>query len=99
MLKKIITWLESHQLSCSIQKQFGINCPGCGFQSALIELLKGNIWESVLIYPALLPIIATVSSFLIQLKFNTKIGALIVKVFFFLSLILVLANFISKLLF
>ena len=92
-----IQWFEKLQLPCTFKKYMGICCPGCGFQSSFIELLRGNILESIKIYPALLPILITILSFFVQLKLNTKFGALIVKSFFYLSLALILINFILNL--
>ena len=53
----IWTWLERHQLPCLVKDTFGIECPGCGFQTAVLLLLKGELWESVKIYPGLIPLI------------------------------------------
>lgn len=44
----------------------------CGFQRALIELLKGNLWESMVIFPALIPLIITLFLGVIFLIFKAK---------------------------
>ena len=97
MWQQFIHWIEQLQFPCTFNKYMGISCPGCGFQSALIELLKGNILESIKVYPALLPILITITSFFIQLKMNTKFGATIVKISFYVSLSLILINYLYKL--
>jgi hypothetical protein len=43
----------------------------CGFQRSVIELLKGNILESFILFPALIPLLIT-SLLFIVLKFKTK---------------------------
>ncbi|WP_421920373.1 DUF2752 domain-containing protein [Marinifilum sp.] len=96
MWQKLINWLEQIQFQCTFKKYFGISCPGCGFQSALVELLRGNIWESVKIYPALLPILITLVSFFIQLKVQSKSLVTIMKLSFYLSLILIFGNYFLK---
>ncbi|NOU61197.1 DUF2752 domain-containing protein [Marinifilum caeruleilacunae] len=93
MWHELIQWLEKIQHPCTFKKYMGFPCPGCGFQSAFIELLKGNLWESIQLYPALLPIIGTIISFFIQLKVNSKTGSVIVKTLFFLSIFLILGNY------
>ena len=51
-----LAWLEEHQLPCLLKGVFGIECPGCGFQTAVLLLLKGELWESVKTYPGLIPL-------------------------------------------
>jgi hypothetical protein len=63
----MITWLEQHLFKCTIKSTFGIDCPGCGSQRALISLLKGNIAESISYHAALIPFIITIFLLLIQL--------------------------------
>ena len=54
-MQKIIEWLEAHQLPCYYKKFLGIECLGCGMQTALLFLLKGEIIESLKAFPALIP--------------------------------------------
>ena len=55
-MEKFISWLESHQLPCFYKHYLGFECIGCGMQTALILLLKGEVIESFKTYPALLPV-------------------------------------------
>ena len=68
MLEKIILWLETHQKPCSFKEAMGIDCPGCGLQRSVIELLKGHPWESFLLYPALMPVMAMFLFLFLHLK-------------------------------
>lgn len=97
MWQKIISWLENNSLHCSFQKHFGINCPGCGFQSALIALLKGNFAESILLYPALLPILSLILLLLLHLKFKFSWGKTAIKILFLISILLILIAYFYKL--
>ena len=47
----IITWLEQRELQCLFKKYFHVDCPGCGFQRSIVELIKGNVEESFLLFP------------------------------------------------
>ncbi|WP_442786016.1 DUF2752 domain-containing protein [Marinifilum sp. D737] len=97
MWQQLIQWLEHFQIQCSFQNYWGVCCPGCGFQSALLELLKGNIWESIQTYPALIPILVTILLFFIKLKINSKLISITLRSSFFLSIILILSNYIINL--
>jgi hypothetical protein len=77
MLRVIAQWLQGHMFPCFYKQVFGISCPMCGFQRSVLELLKGNILESFILFPALLPLLVT-SLVIIVLKFrkiqNTKVA-------------------------
>lgn len=97
VLLNIADWLEQHSRPCFYKKHFGFDCFGCGFQRSAIELLRGNIIQSIKQYPALIPLLLLLVMLLIHLKFRLKHGALIIKVLFILSVILIIGNFIMKL--
>ena len=96
-MDKLIQWLTENQMPCFFKKYIDIRCPGCGLQTALIELLKGNIFESIIIYPALIPMLFLIFFLLLHLIFKFKKGALILKITFILSSILIVSNYIIKL--
>lgn len=89
--------MKEHSRPCFYKKTFGFECPGCGFQRAVIELLQGNIIESIKEYPALIPLILTFTMLLFHLLFRLKHGAQIIKILFLISITLIVANFILKL--
>ena len=97
MWQKLIHWLESHSLTCQFYQQYHIKCPGCGFQSALISLLKGNILESIQTYPAILPLCLLVISIGLHLKFKSKRTYKSNQILASLSFLTILINFIIKL--
>lgn len=97
LFSNLIDWLKEHSRPCFYKKNFGFECPGCGFQRAVIELLQGNIIESIKNYPALIPLILTFTMLLLHLVFRLKNGALIIKILFFISVSLIIGNFVIKL--
>ena len=48
---------DSWMLPCFTKKIIGMDCPGCGIQRSISLLLQGQVVESFLMYPALIPII------------------------------------------
>jgi hypothetical protein len=59
MLQKIVEWLSNHLLPCAYNQLFGIKCPICGFQRAIILLLEGKFLDSIYMYPPLFLMIGT----------------------------------------
>lgn len=98
MLQKIISWLESHLQPCVYKENFGFECPGCGLQRSLIELLKGNIWESIVLYPGLIPTIMLFFFLILHLIFKLKHGANILKYLFVADVAIIMITYLLKLL-
>ncbi len=92
----MIHWLEKHMATCSIKSHTGIDCPGCGMQRSIIELLKGNIWESIQLYPALLPLAFMFTFLTLHLIFNFKNGAKILKISYIVIAAIVLISYFIK---
>ena len=70
-MESLFHWLNDHLLRCPVQALLGIDCPGCGFQRALLALLQGDLqgcWE---MYPPMLPFLATMA--LVLLAGRTKL--------------------------
>ncbi|HNQ68586.1 MAG TPA: DUF2752 domain-containing protein [Bacteroidales bacterium] len=92
----MIEWWKNHMIPCPVHHLTGYECPGCGMQRAIIELLKGNLWESILYYPALIPLIIMFIVLILHLKFDIKNGAKILKFVFILNAIIVSLSYILK---
>lgn len=99
MLNKVITWFEAHQQTCSIRDHFGIDCPGCGLQRSILELLKGNLLESIALYPALLPVIAMFAFLILHLAFRFRSGTLILKIMFIVNISVISFHYLFKLIY
>lgn len=95
-MDSLISWLESRQLRCFYMGTLGIACPGCGFQRALILLLKGQVGESLVQYPPLIPILVMLGFLILHLSFRFPKGALWLKYQFIGCVILVLGNFLVR---
>ncbi|MEN8118956.1 MAG: DUF2752 domain-containing protein [Bacteroidota bacterium] len=98
MLESVITWLETNSQICPYHYYFGIECPGCGMQRALIELLKGNFMESIQYYPVLIPLFFLFLMLLVHLIFELKYGAEILKYLFIFNVLIIVVSYFIKLL-
>lgn len=92
----LVNWLEEHLMDCPYKKYFNIDCMGCGMQRSFIELLKGNVLDSFMLYPALLPLIAMIVFLLLHLIFKFKNGATILKYAFIFNIGIVVISYIIK---
>ena len=92
----LIKWLESHQLPCPVKQSFGFDCPGCGMQTAIIELLKGNLTGSFHAYPALIPLLLTLMVLILHLLFKIPKGAAILKILFIFTSSIIVAGYLVK---
>jgi hypothetical protein len=96
-LLNIISWLESHQLPCMFKSLTHFDCPGCGIQRSFILLIKGDVANSYLIYPALIPIILLAALLILQLTIKVRNGAVILKYAYFFCAGIILVSYIYKL--
>lgn len=91
-----VAWLEEHMLTCPSKKVMVIDCPGCGLQRSVICLLKGDIQASWDVYPPGMFVIATLLLLGLHLLFGFKHGALMLKIFFILTISVMVINYIYK---
>ncbi len=93
---EVVRWLEKHQGACFYKKYFGIECPGCGMQRAFIALLKGNVTESLQLFPALLPLMGMFVFLLLHLIFHFRNGAKILMYWFILNVGIIVVSYVLK---
>jgi hypothetical protein len=91
----MIEWLANHQLPCIFKLVLGIECPTCGFQTAFIFLLKGNLHKSLLTFPALIPCIL-LFAVLIFYAFFKKPGWIWIKRLMMFDLCLIFMSYFVK---
>jgi hypothetical protein len=84
-------------LECSWKSHFGVECFGCGFQRSFVLLMEGSFWESLKIFPATIPILLVFVYTGAHLYFKYKNGARNIVILFSASVILILGNFIWRL--
>lgn len=92
----MIDWLQKHLFTCSFKSTFGIDCPGCGSQRALISLLKGNITESLSYHAALIPFIITIILLIVQLIKKYENGGTWIMWSFIITSVVTLIQYITK---
>ncbi|WP_353620729.1 DUF2752 domain-containing protein [Gabonibacter chumensis] len=90
-------WFEVHQLSCWIKALCGMDCPGCGFQTAMLLLMKGEVSESIVTYPALLPFMWFILLIIGRIVGIKKIETSLLKISGFACLIIILISYLFKL--
>lgn len=84
-------------LSCWVKSTFGVNCPGCGFQTALSLFLKGEIIQSIETYPGLIPFmlfLLLIAGRVLEIK---KISPRLLKIMGFACLIIILVSYLLRL--
>jgi hypothetical protein len=96
MLGSFVSWLESHSQKCFYKHLFGIECPGCGMQRAFIALLKGDVAGSIMLFPALLPMLFMFGYLIAHLLFKFKHGAAVLKYLFIANTGIIVINYIFK---
>jgi len=92
-----VEWLERRQLPCFYKTVFGVECPGCGIQRALIALLRGDFAESFKLYPALIPTVAMLVFLVVHLFYHTKNGTKILISLFLFNVVVMVISYICKL--
>jgi hypothetical protein len=96
ILQCMISWLEIHLLPCGFKSIFGIDCPGCGFQRSVIALLKGNLSESLGLYPATIPLLITCVFLLLKIKYHFDKNEIIKKSLLTTVAIIILVSYSIK---
>ncbi len=96
-MQQLIEWLEAHQLPCYYKQFLGIECMGCGMQTAFILLLKGEFMESLKTYPALIPVMFLVILLALHLVFKFRKGALVLKISFIFTVTIMVVSYVIKL--
>lgn len=89
-------WLEEHMLPCWFKTNTGLDCPSCGLQRGLMHLFRGEVSESIQVFPALLPMLLMLLMLLLQLRFRFSWGAVYLKWNFIIVVALMLGKCLSQ---
>ncbi len=92
----IISWLENHQVPCLFKQVTHLDCPGCGMQRSFILLLSGDLTGSLIMYPALVPIILLFGFLLLHLIKRFKQGTAILKYSYIFCAGIIMVSYIYK---
>lgn len=93
----VADFIEQHQLSCSVKQLLGLDCPGCGMQRAFVALLRGDVVASLRFNASLIPFLFTVFYTAAHLIFGFRSGARWTVIFFSTTVLIMLLNFLVKL--
>lgn len=94
----LISFLEEHLWSCKWKEATGMDCPGCGFQSSVIALLKGDFAEAFHLYPAIYSLLFLFVFFLVNLIFRFPKGNKIIQALVILNLVVIIVSYLIKVL-
>jgi hypothetical protein len=86
-------------LPCLFKQITGVDCPGCGAQRSFDLLIHGQLIESFKLYPALVPLIILLISFLFDLFFKQKNKSNTTWYLAIFSMSMVIGSYIIKALF
>ena len=90
----MIDWLEKRQLACFYKSTLGVECPGCGIQRALIALLRGEVIESLKLFPALIPTIAMLILLVVHTVYKLNNGGKILISFAIFNVAITIVSYI-----
>ncbi|MBX3239022.1 MAG: DUF2752 domain-containing protein [Chitinophagaceae bacterium] len=96
MYTNVIRWLEEHMLVCPSVKWFRLECMGCGMQRSAVALLKGDLVQSVTLYPALIPMLFLCLFAAGHLIFKFSGGARVIVMLQLLVVTIVLVHYFYK---
>lgn len=80
-------------LECHWKTTLGIECPGCGFQRSVDLLFHGDFVGSIQLFPATMPLIATLLFTILHLQFKYRHGPKIIISLFSITAGLMLLSF------
>ena len=83
-------------MPCFYKSVFGVECPGCGMQRAIIALLRGEFVESFKLYPALIPTIVMLIFLVAHLYHHLKNGAKILMSLFIFNVVIIIISYLFK---
>ena len=99
LISQIFMGIEGYMLPCMSKQLFGLECPGCGFQRAVVFLLKGDLTASFKMYPGLFPMIFLFAFLLLNQFREIRNASKIIIGLASVTVIFILTNFILNLIY
>lgn len=93
----MLDWLDAYQLPCLFRQLFGVICPGCGCQTAIFFLLRGEVKNSFEAWPPLIPVLFFMILVILKMSGLKKIHSGMLKNVGFFCLIMILISYLLKL--
>ncbi len=87
---------RENMMQCFYKKHFGVECPGCGTQRALLKLMDGDILGSIKVYPPLFLVFLTIGFLGLHLLFKFKKGGIVLKYLAISTAIFMFLNYIYR---
>lgn len=88
--------IENYMLPCFTKKLWGIDCPGCGLQRAIVFLIKGDFSAAFEMYPAIYPMLALLSFVILDKLISFKFSSIITITLTILTVGTIITNYIFK---
>ena len=88
--------LHNELLPCVWKQTTGIDCMGCGTQRSVLALLEGDLANSIVFFPALMPMIFMFAILTGHLIFKFRHGATLLKWWFIGTAGITLINWLGK---
>lgn len=89
---------KDNMQTCFYKEHFGIECPGCGTQRAILLLMEGDFVGSFKMYPPLALVFSTLFFLVLHLIFRFKRGGDILKYLGIATVVSMFLNYIYKIL-
>ncbi|TFG77698.1 MAG: DUF2752 domain-containing protein [Flavobacteriales bacterium] len=83
-------------LPCFSKRIFGVECPGCGIQRAMVFLIHGDFTAAFHMYPAIYTLIPLLFFLLADHLFKIKYSNIITIALMGSSVVLILGNYLLK---
>lgn len=93
----VINSVSSHLLPCAYKTIFGIDCPICGFQRALLLLCQGDFIGSFKMYAPLFPVLSLIIVALLRVIKHNWVSSHFLGRYSLVILVIVMINYFIKL--
>jgi hypothetical protein len=93
----MLSRLEEYMLPCMSKLFFGIDCPMCGFQRALLLLVQGEFLASFYMYPPLLPVLYLIGAATLKLIASNSISNIMLTRTLYFTIGIIFISYVVKL--